>query len=241
MPSRPRAETVQLDQVGVYHCWNRCVRRAFLCGVDPVTGRDYEYRRDWICGMQENLAALFAIEIGFRSELSNHLHVILRTRPDIAQTWSDKDVVRRWLVVSKLAKSKDGQIREPCRARIAMEMAIPGRVDVLRSASRILLGSWGSCANTSHDEATGKTAVAVLFGKIATSAGRSLTRRRSSSVAFMWTLIRFALARRKHRKHRPIHPLTIVSARGRHVCRQQVRHRPTRTAASKPPMVGSAT
>jgi hypothetical protein len=103
-----------------------------LCGVDPVTARDYEYRRDWICGMQENLAALFAIEIGFRSELSNHLHVILRTRPDIAQTWSDKDVVRRWLVVSKLAKSKDGQIREPCRARVAMEMAIPGRVDVLR-------------------------------------------------------------------------------------------------------------
>ena len=185
MPSRPRADTVQLDQVGVYHCWNRCVRRAFLCGVDPVTGRDYEYRRDWICGRQENLAALFAVEIGFRSELSNHLHVILRTRPDIAQTWSDKDVVRRWLVVSKLAKSKDGQIREPCRARVAMEMAIPGRVDVLR-------------------------------------------RRLSDPSWFI------------HRKHRPIHPLTIVSARGRHACRQQVRHRPTRTAANKPPMVGSA-
>lgn len=42
MPSGPRKDVVDPNKVGVYHCWNRCVRRAWLCGVDPVTGVDYK-------------------------------------------------------------------------------------------------------------------------------------------------------------------------------------------------------
>jgi hypothetical protein len=83
--------------------------------------------------MQEYLAGMFAVEIGFRSELSNRLHLILRTRPDVGETWSDQEVVRRWLVASKLAKSPDGCIREPHSARVALEMAIPGRIQKLRT------------------------------------------------------------------------------------------------------------
>ena len=90
--------------------------------------------------MQQNLARLFGIEIGFRAELSNHIHLILRTRPDVVETWSDQEVVRRWLVASKLAKSSDGCIREPLRARVAMEMAIPGRIQELRT--RLSDPSW---------------------------------------------------------------------------------------------------
>jgi hypothetical protein len=96
MPSCARAEIIRPEEVSLCHCWNRCVRRAFLRGSDQASGIDYEDRRDWIRDMEgQHVAGLFAIEIGFRGEMSNHLHLVLRTRPDVAGTWSEEDVARR--------------------------------------------------------------------------------------------------------------------------------------------------
>ena len=34
------------ERQAVFHCWTRCVRRAFLCGRDSHTRKDYSHRRD---------------------------------------------------------------------------------------------------------------------------------------------------------------------------------------------------
>lgn len=104
MASYPRNQTVVPNEVQVLHCWNRCVRRAFLCGRDPATGENYDHRRGWIRDRQCLLARLFGIDIGFRAEMGNHFHIILRTRPDVVSTWTDHEVVRRALIINKVTR-----------------------------------------------------------------------------------------------------------------------------------------
>ncbi len=38
MPRLPRRDLLEEPEVGIYHCVQRAVRRAFLCGQDAVTG-----------------------------------------------------------------------------------------------------------------------------------------------------------------------------------------------------------
>ena len=42
---------------------NRCVRRAFLCGHDAVSGQSFEHRRGWIANRIKELANIFAIDV----------------------------------------------------------------------------------------------------------------------------------------------------------------------------------
>ena len=58
-----RRTIVDVDQVGVYHCVSRCVRRAFLCGVDGYTGINYEHRRGWIADRLKALSSIFGVEV----------------------------------------------------------------------------------------------------------------------------------------------------------------------------------
>ena len=96
MPTYARGQIVVEDSVGVYHCIARCVRRAFLCGIDPYTGQDYSHRKEWILERLRDLAGLFAIEVCGYSVMSNHLHLVLRNRPDIAEQWSADEIALRW-------------------------------------------------------------------------------------------------------------------------------------------------
>jgi hypothetical protein len=96
MPGRPRKSVVQEDVVGLYHVWSRCVRRAWLCGVDPLTGQDLSHRKLWIYQRLAALAQIFAVDACVFAILSNHYHLLVRNRPDLASQWSDEEVVRRW-------------------------------------------------------------------------------------------------------------------------------------------------
>ena len=92
MPGHARKDIVREGEVATYHCWSRVVQKAFLCGYDPESDRDFEYRRDWIENLLAYQASVFALDVGNFNVLSNHAHTILRTRPDIAATWSDEEI-----------------------------------------------------------------------------------------------------------------------------------------------------
>jgi len=94
MPRPSRSELFDPAEVGIGHAVQRCVCRAFLAGVDQATGNDYSYRKEWIRKRMEALASVFGVDILAYSVLSNHLHLILRTRPDvIAASTESKRVV----------------------------------------------------------------------------------------------------------------------------------------------------
>nr|WP_081618333.1 MULTISPECIES: transposase [unclassified Thioalkalivibrio] len=46
--TRARKELVSVETTPYYHCICRCVRRAFLCGEDSYSGKNYEHRRGWV-------------------------------------------------------------------------------------------------------------------------------------------------------------------------------------------------
>ena len=92
----PRKSLVSLDDTPFYHCVSRCVRRAFLCGTDHYSGKDYEHRREWLETKLLSTADVFAIKLCAYAVMHNHYHVVLHVRPDIASDWTDLEVVKRW-------------------------------------------------------------------------------------------------------------------------------------------------
>lgn len=93
---QPRKSLISLDDTPFYHCMSRCVRRAFLCGVDHYSGIDYEHRRDWLEDRLHQTAGAFAIKLCAYAVMNNHYHVVLNVRTDIAESWSNLEVVERW-------------------------------------------------------------------------------------------------------------------------------------------------
>ncbi len=70
-----------------------------MAGVDRDSGKDYSFRKEWIRRRLEALASVFGIDVLSYAIMSNHIHVILRNRPDVVAQWSDREVALRWLKV----------------------------------------------------------------------------------------------------------------------------------------------
>jgi REP element-mobilizing transposase RayT len=113
--TRSRREQVCVSSTPYYHCISRCVRRAFLCGADVVTGRSFDHRKQWLVDRMRLLSAVFAVDICAYAVMSNHFHLVLRLAPERAQAWDDDELLDRLEVLFRpMAKA----IRElPARAR----------------------------------------------------------------------------------------------------------------------------
>ena len=64
MPGHARKDIVRFGEIATYHCWSRCVQKAFLCGYDRETERDFSYRRAWIEDLLAYQAGVFAVDVG---------------------------------------------------------------------------------------------------------------------------------------------------------------------------------
>lgn len=136
----PRSKYVQEGQEGVYHCFTRCVRRAFLYGFDPITRRDFSHRKAWLVNRLRHLATIFAIEVCAYAVLENHYHTVLRTRPDLVAAWSDQEVATRWLTLFPRRPRSRRAAVPPVEEQIRALMHCPQRIAVLRK--RLSSLSW---------------------------------------------------------------------------------------------------
>ncbi len=98
MPT-PRKQLISLADTPNYHIVSRCVRRSWLCGVDPYNGKDYSYRRDWIIERLNLLASAFAIDVSAYAIMSNHTHLVLHINAERAKQWSREEVISQWHIV----------------------------------------------------------------------------------------------------------------------------------------------
>ncbi len=91
-----RKRLVSTEVTPFYHLISRCVRRHFLCGVDPLTGKDYSDRKQQIKDRLALLAEVFAIDVCAYAILSNHYHLVAHIDEQAAIEWSDLEVAKRW-------------------------------------------------------------------------------------------------------------------------------------------------
>ena len=91
-----RGLLVDIDTTPYYHCIARCVRRAFLCGDDRYSGRNFDHRKEWLVERLKFLAGIFAIDICAYAVMSNHFHLVLHVDRARAESWSDDEVIKRY-------------------------------------------------------------------------------------------------------------------------------------------------
>ncbi len=94
--ARARKYLVSVIDTPYYHVYSRCVRRAYLCGVDRLTGKSYEHRRAWIEDRVRVLSSLFSIDLCAYAIMSNHYHLVVKLNPCESDQWSDDEVLQRW-------------------------------------------------------------------------------------------------------------------------------------------------
>jgi REP element-mobilizing transposase RayT len=91
-----RKNLVSLGDTPYYHVVARCVRRAWLWGIDEYAGRDYSHRKDWVLERLAELTSIFSIDVCAYAVMSNHYHLVVYVDLARSKTLSKHEVVERW-------------------------------------------------------------------------------------------------------------------------------------------------
>ena len=156
MPAYARNLLIPNGADCLVHTISRCVRRAWLCGEDPYSGRNFDHRREWVRDRAKMLVSHFAVEVLAYAVMSNHSHFVLWLRPSVAAGWSAEEVARRWLSV--FGKRVDG----PTEQDIVQAVANAERIELWRgrlgdvSWFMRCLNEWLARKANAEDECTGR-------------------------------------------------------------------------------------
>jgi hypothetical protein len=127
-----RVELFSPDELAIVHVMNRVVRRCFLLGDDPISGKNFDHRKVWIEEEMRLQAAHFGIDLLGFAILSNHFHLILRSRPDCVAMWDDTEVARRWLMLCPVRKNAENRAEAPNEMELNSIRNDPDRLKRIR-------------------------------------------------------------------------------------------------------------
>lgn len=88
-----RYRLVDIHTAPYYHCISRCVRRAYLCGQDKFSGKNFDHRKQWILERIQLLSSVFAIDVCAYAIMSNHFHLVLHVDSEKVQAWPVDEVI----------------------------------------------------------------------------------------------------------------------------------------------------
>ena len=108
---RPRHDRMPVGRPGVWHLVSRCVRRTHLL--------EAKGRREWLSERIASWCGILALDLLGYALMGNHLHLVIRTRPDRSAGWSVREVATRMLAACSI---HDGSPSQPDKAAIAAAM-----------------------------------------------------------------------------------------------------------------------
>ena len=128
-----RVEVCAADEIAIVHVMNRTVRRCFLLGDDPVSGKNFDHRKLWLDERLIHQARYFGIDLLCQAILSNHFHLVLGSRPDVVAEWDDSEVARRWLMLCPERRDANGKPVEPMESELNHIRNEKARLKIIRS------------------------------------------------------------------------------------------------------------
>ncbi|MES1147047.1 MAG: alpha-amylase family glycosyl hydrolase [Solimonas sp.] len=127
-----RKRQIHLGSTSFYHCYVRCVRRAWLCGQDEASGTNYDHRKQWLVSRLRFLSYVYAIDICAYAVMSNHYHVVLHVDKERALGWSAKEVAERWQQIYNGHPLVDQWLAHPETMSDAQQVAVDELIEEWR-------------------------------------------------------------------------------------------------------------